>query len=520
MGDWRRHFRAPLGGWAHPDSPAGGIGPGFSRAPGHPHHWDSSNVPHPDSPAGRTFDWSALARIDIDDRVRAVVDAIKVAQRHAPAMIADATGVEFGAILDGLLPGLLMCLCVVVATTALGTVAGAAIGTLALGIGAGPGAGFGDAVGFESGVALLEGLGCAFLVAVIGKSVAEAGQLAKRAVREAWHSVDEPRSRGFHVDRAGRTLAAAAAALMRGVLQGIVAFLVAKGANAAASRVPELVTKLRGSKLGEGFAAWVERNWASLIKNERLQQKQATAQVGAGKAGGGGTPSNAESGSSKAATRTPPASRSSGVRDVDAPTPEKAARPSFEEQYAKAPAAKEELDGVADDVARGAEGKVAKAPIKSRARALEKINGDYGGDPTKIKDLARNTIVVRADKIDWVADELAARRATDKRIDTASDPMGYSGVNATMPTKSGLTGEIQVNSPEMIYAKEPEPVARSILGDAEYDAIAAKTGVPGGQGHALYEDYRQLPRDSAEASQLAEESRAYYDSVRTPADGN
>jgi hypothetical protein len=120
---------------------------------------------------------------------------------------------------------------------------------------------------------LLEGLGLAFLVTVIGTSVAEAGRLAHRAVREAWNSVEEPGSHWFHVDHAGRTLASAAAALMRGVLQGIVAFLIAKGASAAASRIPELVAKLRASKLGEGFATWVERNWASLIKNERLKQK-------------------------------------------------------------------------------------------------------------------------------------------------------------------------------------------------------------------------------------------------------
>jgi hypothetical protein len=55
-------------------------------------------------------------------------------------------------------------------------------------------------------------------------------------------------------------------------VQGIVAFLVAKGANAAALRVPELVAKLRASELGEGFAVWVERNWASLITNERLKK--------------------------------------------------------------------------------------------------------------------------------------------------------------------------------------------------------------------------------------------------------
>lgn len=138
MGDWRRHFRGPFGGWAHPDSPAGGVGPGSSRVPGH-YHWEPSNVPHPDSPAARSFDWSALGRIDLDDRVLAVLAAIKIAERYAPAAIAEATGIEFGVILDGLFPGLLMCLCVVAATTVLGAAAGAAIGALALGIGAGPG---------------------------------------------------------------------------------------------------------------------------------------------------------------------------------------------------------------------------------------------------------------------------------------------------------------------------------------------------------------------------------------------
>ena len=35
-----------------------------------------------------------------------------------------------------------------------------------------------------------------------------------------------------------------------------------------------------------------------------------------------------------------------------------------------------------------------QAPIKSRERAMQKINNDWLGDPTKIKDLARNTIIV------------------------------------------------------------------------------------------------------------------------------
>lgn len=252
MGDWRRHYRGPLGGWAHPYSPAGGTGPGFSRVPGH-QDWESSAVPHPDSPAARMFDWSSLARIDIDDRARAVLDAITIARRYAPGAILEATGVEFGAILDGLLPGLLLCLCVVAATTAIGGAAGAAIGALAMGIGAAPGAALGATAGFEAGVALLEGLGLAFLVAVIGSSVAEAGRLAQQGVREAWNSVDDPGSRRFRVEQAGRTLASAAAALMRGVLQGIVAFLGAKGAGAAASRVPRTRREASGEQTRGGL---------------------------------------------------------------------------------------------------------------------------------------------------------------------------------------------------------------------------------------------------------------------------
>jgi hypothetical protein len=242
------------------------------------------------------FDWSALARIDIDERARAVLEAIRAARRYAPTAIVEATGVEFGAMLDGLLPGLLLCMCIVAATTAIGGAAGAAIGALAMGIGAAPGAAFGATAGFEAGVALLEGLGLAFLVTAIGASVAEAGRLAHRAVHEAWNSVDEPSSRWFHVDHSGRTLASASAALLRGVLQGIVAFLVTKGANAAASQVPELAAKLRASKLGQGFAAWVERNWASLIKNERLQQKQAPAQAGGSRSDRRSPPSRSEPG--------------------------------------------------------------------------------------------------------------------------------------------------------------------------------------------------------------------------------
>jgi hypothetical protein len=389
MGDWRRHFRGPRGGWVHPDSPAGGSRPGIGRAPGH-HHWDSSDVPHPDSPAGKTFDWSSLARIDLDDRVRDVVETLRIAQRYAPAAIREATGVEFGALLDGLLPGLLMCLCIVAATTVLGAAGGAALGALAMGIGAAPGAAFGATIGVEAGVALLEGLGLAFLVTAIGTSLAEASRLARRAVDDAWHAVDEPRLRWSRIDHAGRDLALAAAALMRGVLQGIVAFLGAKGANAAAARVPELVTKLRASKLGAGFAAWVERNWASLIKNERLKPSQAPGRGGGGKGDGaekgGARASTTERPSAQRAGDTRPRGSRSSVRDTVPGEKSPLAAPSKEQPLTPQPLTQQQkarAQGIGKTAVTNSNGSVRKGLAEvnsqnlSQSEALEALRAMY-----------------------------------------------------------------------------------------------------------------------------------------------
>ena len=188
--------------------------------------------------------------------------------------------------------------------------------------------------------------------------------------------------------------------------------------------------------------------------------------------------------------------------------------------YAKAPAAKAEIDRMADEIAAKYGGRVAKAPIKSEKRALEKIADDYGGNAALIKDLARNTIVVPRDKIDDVVRDLEQAGARVKRIDPDSNLYGYSGVNSNVRTKSGLIAEIQVNSREMIYAKEPEELARNILGNDVYDEVASKVNMPGGQGHALYEVGRSLPLDSDELRETAAKSRTYYDLIRGSVDGH
>ncbi len=79
-------------------------------------------------------------------------------------------------------------------------------------------------------------------------------------------------------------------------------------------------------------------------------------------------------------------------------------------------------------------------------------------------------------------------------------------------------GEIQINSPQMIYALKPGD-ARRILGDETYDAFASKPGMPeGGKNHKFYEDYRTSD-DSVFKDKVAEESKAYYNAVRDAGGG-
>ena len=187
--------------------------------------------------------------------------------------------------------------------------------------------------------------------------------------------------------------------------------------------------------------------------------------------------------------------------------------------YDKAPAAKVEVDDIADGIAKAHHGRVAKTSLKSPDRAIDKIINDYDGDADKIKDLARNTIIVDANQISAVTDNLENNGARIKVIDGATDPLGYSGVITTIKTQAGITAEIQINTPAMIYAKEPEPIARQMLGGDLYNQTASRIVVAGGRGHEIYEKWRTIP-DGPERLALEEQSRAYYNSIREAANAN
>lgn len=195
------------------------------------------------------------------------------------------------------------------------------------------------------------------------------------------------------------------------------------------------------------------------------------------------------------------------------------ARTKLDEMYGKAPQAKVEIDNLAAEVAAVYNGTVARAPVKGLKRAVEKILNDYNGDPARIKDLARNTIIVPDGKQQEALATLRQLRPdiadSDVKIATPDrDPLGYAGINVAITTRAGIRAEIQINSPAIIYGKESPDKAKTLLGPT-YEQLATAPGAPaGGLGHQLYEEWRSLPPSSAKAVSLQTQSRLYYQRVR------
>jgi len=215
------------------------------------------------------------------------------------------TGEALESILEGLFPTLGKCIALVAATSVLGAAAGAAIGALAGGVGAAPGAVIGGQLGYDIGVAALSVLGLGFLAVAIGAHLVELKDISQRAVQRAIDSVHLAGcERDAAMTQAAREFALAEATLVKLILIGIVALLLrrptlaavrtaAGSASASAgalssgeamalaeSNVAGLVATLRASRLGEGFAAWIERNWRGLIRNPRLRPEPAAPVAG------------------------------------------------------------------------------------------------------------------------------------------------------------------------------------------------------------------------------------------------
>ena len=188
--------------------------------------------------------------------------------------------------------------------------------------------------------------------------------------------------------------------------------------------------------------------------------------------------------------------------------------------YASAPEAKKHIDDIADTLAEKIGGKVAKTPLKNVERAIQKVHDKYRDDASKLTDIARNTVVSDNPKMfQHHVDSLKSYKGTKEFEfrEASSDPLGYSGANFKIKTPNGHIAEIQVNTPEMIYAKEPEETTRNILGDKEYERVKEKVGgIESGKGHKYYEKWRVMKFQdptNPDIAKLEEESRNYYGEI-------
>jgi Putative phage serine protease XkdF len=157
-----------------------------------------------------------------------------------------------------------------------------------------------------------------------------------------------------------------------------------------------------------------------------------------------------------------------------------------------------EVDKVGKGYAEKLGGVVTPINLKSEDSILRKVNDEEGGKVSAIKDAVRNTVVIDRDKIGSARDlaksdpRFSAENGGRIKVQEGDQFFGYSGTIVNFKTENGTMAEMQINTPAMIYAKEKEGSARAVLGDKKYDEIAKRTGLPGGQGHALYEEIRVL----------------------------
>jgi len=171
--------------------------------------------------------------------------------------------------------------------------------------------------------------------------------------------------------------------------------------------------------------------------------------------------------------------------------------------YDQAKAVKPTFDNINQSIADNFGGQYVSAALKGTRRAVEKTATDYAGDPTRVKDLVRGTIMVDSpQQAQAVVNELQNQHNvldTGYRnlFDPSANPVdGYRDAKMNVNV-NGHNAEIQVNVPEMLEAKK--------------------------QVHDLYEQRRSIegsimsrgdaptPTEQSQIDKLNQEMKSVYD---------
>jgi hypothetical protein len=169
-----------------------------------------------------------------------------------------------------------------------------------------------------------------------------------------------------------------------------------------------------------------------------------------------------------------------------------------------------------DLIAKEVGATVTPVSIKSPSRIYEKANTDYNGDITKVRDMVRNTFICDESKQQELLSTIHERfNVVRMKVQNAdNDPMGYSGILLNIKNTNGTFTEIQINSPQMIYAKQTN--AENLLGKTLYNKIKKESRLESGFGHRYYEQLRSLSAelDDDIRNEIMKKSKDYYNIIR------
>lgn len=190
-----------------------------------------------------------------------------------------------------------------------------------------------------------------------------------------------------------------------------------------------------------------------------------------------------------------------------------AARAKLRTMFTKANAANIYIDNVAQTLGKIYGASWLPAPQKTWDRAWEKTQSKYAGDPTRLKDIARNTLVAKKKVIPEIVSTIEQMGGKYKYIDSSTDPLGYTGINAVLPTPNGLWAEIQIIPKRMAYAKYSPEISPTTMSARSYNRIhahAESLGLIGGAGHKYYRIFRDAASSIRDKEAAARKSREYY----------
>lgn len=182
----------------------------------------------------------------------------------------------------------------------------------------------------------------------------------------------------------------------------------------------------------------------------------------------------------------------------------------------KAQEAGPEVEQRAQEAANVIGGTVTPVNYKSRESIIRKSRDEYGNDVSQVKDAVRTTIIVNKQEDIPVVLKQFEQPGNRVKIQKPENFLGYSGAIVNFRAKNGLHCEIQVNTPEMIYAKVGG--AEKMIGSQRFNEIKKKVGLPNGKGHTYYEDFRSIDKTKPENLPIIDEikrlSNDYYNRFR------